>query len=130
MSALTSNPNDLRGALRSLLWNVNNVRVSDAQVGNVARSFQRELIALLASLTHEMIPVGWQLIETAPAEGSFMIALESCPHLAWPAHAFDGHIYSNAHGILNEPDHQERITRAMHWMPLPEPPPLKAGEQP
>lgn len=37
-------------ALQSLLWNVNNVRVSDAQVGNVARSFQRELISILADL--------------------------------------------------------------------------------
>lgn len=66
---------------------------------------------------------GWRPIETAPTEGNFLVALDTCPHLSWPAHAGDGHIYSNAHGILNEPDEFKHTpTRATHWRPaLPAP---------
>lgn len=57
---------------------------------------------------------GWLPIWTAPKDGSFIVALDGIPDLAWPAHASEAHIYSNAHGVMNEPG---KGPRATHWRP-------------
>lgn len=69
----------------------------------------------------------WQPIETAPKKGEFMVWIPSTD-LAWPAHACEDHIYSNAHGLLNEKQDGRALT-ATHWMSLLSPPP-KSGDTP
>ena len=62
---------------------------------------------------------GWKHISTAPKNGNFLVCLELCPELAWPAHRTDGgSIFSNAHGVLNE-KYLGRMTVATHWRPMP-----------
>ena len=59
---------------------------------------------------------GWQPIETAPL-GSFMVWIPST-NMAWPAYKQnDGRLFSNAHGVLNEPYIDGRTLAASHWRP-------------
>lgn len=60
-----------------------------------------------------------QHISTAPKNGNFLVCLDICPELWWPAHRTDGgSIYSNAHGVLNE-HYLGRTTAATYWRPMP-----------
>jgi hypothetical protein len=64
----------------------------------------------------------WQPIATAPTKGKFLVWIEGTD-LPWPAHtAGDGHLWSNSHGLLNEPDDRGRVLRTNFWLPLPPPP--------
>jgi len=63
----------------------------------------------------------WQPIETAPKKGQFLVCVAGLP---WPAHADSGHIFSRAHGRVNEKE-LGRVIKATHWMPLPSPPQAK-----
>lgn len=72
-----------------------------------------------ASLQVETSLSGWQPIHTAPKNGNFLVSLELCPELAWPAHRSDGGpIYSNAHGILNHYGHVRPVI-SKYWRPMP-----------
>lgn len=72
-------------------------------------------------LMNEPLPTetrAWQPIKSAPKSGEFMVLVSRLP---WPAHAQDGRIYSNAHGLVNELDPRDRrMVLATHWMPMPE----------
>lgn len=95
--------------------------------GRVPPAAMRAFVDALADIDRERCALGhetcaesgWQPIESAPKGGTpFFVALEDAPELAWPAYASDGHIYSRAHGMLNEiPDGDYRLIKATHWHP-------------
>lgn len=67
---------------------------------------------------------GWQPIETAPKDGTWIIALADCGNPNFAGHGVvqwrgDGRT-ANAHGWYD--DRVQMMDDATHWMPLPSPP--------
>ena len=62
---------------------------------------------------------GWMPIAEAPKDGTFVVWMFDLP---WPAYSHDGHVFSNAHGVLNEENSYGETNMVSYWMPLPPPP--------